>query len=45
MKNCIPKDECKIALIDFKNYKTSGIDGLLKEFYLQFWDYLGKDIT
>lgn len=41
----ITKTECLIAIKEFENNKSPGIDGISKEFYLTFWDILADDIT
>ena len=37
----LTKNECFYALSHMKSFKSPGIDGLPKEFYETFWDFLG----
>ena len=38
----LSRHECTRALFDRANNKSPGIDGLPKEFYCTFWDFLGE---
>lgn len=38
-------EECLKNTKDFQNNKTSGIDGLGKAFYVEFWDIIGENLT
>ena len=41
----LSKPECQKALFDMKNGKSQGIDGLPKEFYCIFWNFLGDSFV
>ena len=41
----LSKTECQKALFDMKNGKSPGIDGLPKEFYCIFWNFLGDSFV
>ena len=40
----ITEKECYESLVNFKNNKSSGNDGLTKEFYIAFWKKIFKPL-
>ena len=41
----LKEEEVLCALKSFKNNKSPGCDGISKEFYIHFWDLLGRGFT
>lgn len=45
MDGLLSVKECFDSLLSMKDGKTPGNDGIPKEFYVQFWNELGKEMT